>query len=820
MTNLLAILDAAMEELGETRPPTAASPRDADAAGADPETPNILKFRGDPVLPVVPAAKSNHLDGTQLSDGDTACGPDQCGEGASNKYPSQRTGSTGTAGTGEVSSRAPGSRDRPVVANDGSVTGSASAVPLPPDEIGYLTDHRLVIDFETRSTLNLKGCGSHVYAEHPSTEVWVACYAIGRGPVRTWYPGDPVPADLAEHVRAGLPLIAHNAAFERAIWRNIMVPRHDWPVTTLEQWHCTLAMAAAMALPHSLEEAARITGCSFQKDLEGRRLMVQMSRALPAVEGDCPFCGAKPDEPPPPACTCDDGQDWRKRLRWKDDALSVRRGTEYCIRDVETERELLSKLKPLSQFERKIWLLDQRINERGISVDERAVHNAIDIAEKRLGDLTEELRELTGGAVDAPTQLQRLIEWLRNQGVDLAGDKLDKEQIAALLRRDNLSAACRRALEIRLETANPSLGKLRAYRDRASADGRLRGTLMYCGASRTARWAGIGAQVQNIPRGGMAFATDAVESISEGLSVDTLEFLFGPPFDVITNCLRPMLMAAPSFDLLCADYNAIEARGTAWLAEADRMLGIFRRGDDPYCDMAARIYGRPADSFGRTSRERQLGKIAVLGLGYQMGAQRFQRTCARQGVMILAEEAENIKGIYRQSNPEIVRLWDRMNKAAVRAVTDPSRWICVANGRIGFLKEDSSLYLRLPSGRLLTYANPRYEMVEKPFGTGWGLTFEGVNNITRRWERQTLYGGKLTENAVQAICRDLLAEALLRLEAEGYPVILHVHDEIVAEVPEGAGDLAEFEQLMAQVPVWARGFPVKAEGWRGQRFGK
>jgi DNA polymerase len=250
------------------------------------------------------------------------------------------------------------------------------------------------------------------------------------------------------------------------------------------------------------------------------------------------------------------------------------------------------------------------------------------------------------------------------------------------------------------------------------------------------------------------------------------------------------------------------------------MLDVFTRGEDPYRDMAARIYGRPADSFDKAGRERQLGKIAVLGLGYQMGADRFGRTCAQQGVPITGQEAETIKRIYREANPEIVQLWRTLEAAAIQAVQDPECWVTVANGRVGFMKAKGRMYLRLPSGRCLIYTKPRYELVESPFGPRAGLTFEGLSSATHRWERQSLYGGKLAENAVQALCRDLLASAMLRLEDAGYPIVLHVHDEIVAEVLEGQGDLDEFERLMAETSEWAKGFPVKAEGLRAKRFGK
>ena len=568
--------------------------------------------------------------------------------------------------------------------------------------------------------------------------------------------------------------------------------------------------------------SARVTACSFQKDMEGRRLILQMSRPVSTQARACVFCDAEPEQPRPPTCCCGGSFDWRFQFVWKDDPESVKRGTEYCIRDVETERELLTKLLLLPAAEREIWLLDQRINDRGIAVDLPAVNNAKAIVEQQVKKLNTELHDVTDGAVTAATQVSKLITWLRYRGIAIssAGDKLRKEQVERLLARDDLPADCRRALEIRWDASKTSTAKIASYIARTSRDGRLRETLLYQGAGRTGRWAGRGAQLQNLPCGGVEDPEFALEAIKQGFSAELFGVFVGPPLEAISGCLRQMLVAAPGCDLISADYNAIEARGTAWLAGSKRMLEIFRRGDDPYRDMAARIYRQPSDSFSKTSRERQLGKIAVLGLGYQMGADRFQQTCAQRGVEITAKEAETIKRIYREANPEIVRLWRTLESAAIRAVQDAGHSVNVGSGRIVFRKQDRRLYLRLPSRRCLIYANPKIELVDSPFGMRPGLTFDGVSSSTHKWERQTLYGGKLTENAVQAICRDLLASALLRLEAAGYPIVLHVHDEIVAEIPEGRGDLEEFERLMAETPEWAEDFPVKAEGRRAKRFGK
>jgi len=821
MTDIFDVLDRAIDEFGRKRRSDAGSSREPNTAGTVTGTPNPLKRNPVPVIPAVPVANDDTSAEHPIRstvEHRSAISPT---ESAPEVYPPlQNTGSTGTTGTLEDFRGSPGSRAPIPSGNYGKCPNTDSA--LHEDQISYLSEYGLFIDFETRSALELPEVGSCAYADHVSTEVWVACYAIGKGPVQAWYPGNPVPADLTEHVEAGRPLVAHNATFERTIWAKILTPQYGWPEPELSQWYCTAAMAAAMGLPRSLEGAALVTGCSFQKDMEGRRLILQMSRPVSAQACACVFCGAEPERARPPACFCGGGFDFRFQFNWQDDPESLKRGTEYCIRDVEAERELLTKLLPLPAFEREIWLLDQRINDRGIPVDLPMVNNAKAIVEQHLGRLNAELRDLTNGAVTAATQLPKLIAWLKDHGIELStvGGTLGKEEVERLLARDDLPADCRRALKIRREASKTSTAKLDAYLRRTSRDDRLRETLLYQGAGRTGRWAGRGAQLQNLPRGGVEYPEFALEAIKQGFSAELFEAFVGPPLGAISGCLRQMLVAAPGCDLIGADYNAIEARGTAWLAGSKRMLEIFRRGEDPYRDMAAHIYGQPAESFTKTSRERQLGKIAVLGLGYQMGAERFRETCAQQGVEITADEAETIKRKYREANPEIVRLWKTLDSAAVRAVQDPGHWVNVANGKLGFLKRDQRLYLRLPSGRCLIYTNPKIELVDGPFGPRPGLTFEGVSSTSHRWERQTLYGGKLTENAVQAICRDLLAAALLRLEAADYPIVLHVHDEIVAEIPEDKGDLEEFEGLMAETPEWANGFPVKAEGRRAKRFGK
>jgi hypothetical protein len=436
MTDILEILNAEIEQLGQRRRASSRSSREQGGHKAGTGTNKILETNGLPVVPVVPVVKDSvlgdatnvlHNSGDEVSDR---------GENSSIEYIFKNTGTTGSTGTIEDFPGLQSSREPVDDGNYGNFPGDAG-IPSHPasNEIGYLVEHGLFIDFETRSALDLRKVGSSVYADHISTEVWVACYALGEGAVRVWYPGNPVPAELAEHVRNGLPLIAHNAAFERTIWSKIMMPRHGWPEPELAQWHCTAAMAAAMALPRSLEDAARVTGCSLQKDMEGHRLMLQMSRPQRTQEIKCFVCGTEPGQPVSTDCPCGGDPGWRTRSVWKDDPESLKRSTEYCIRDVEAERELLTKLLPVPPAEREVWLLDQRINDRGIRVDLRAARNAKKIVEEHVGKLNAELRELTGGAVGAATQIAKLTAWLKEQSVELTaqGDKLRTEDVERLL---------------------------------------------------------------------------------------------------------------------------------------------------------------------------------------------------------------------------------------------------------------------------------------------------------------------------------------------------------------------------------------------------
>jgi DNA polymerase len=396
-----------------------------------------------------------------------------------------------------------------------------------------------------------------------------------------------------------------------------------------------------------------------------------------------------------------------------------------------------------------------------------------------------------------------------------------KAGLADLQSRADLPEMVRKVLAVRAEAAKSSTAKLRAYRDYAGSDGRLRDNLLYLGASRTGRFSGKGAQVQNLPRGVIKDVERAVAAILSG-DPNRIAGLPHPPLDVVSSCLRACLTAGPGKRLIAADFSNIEGRVLAWLAGEERTLQAFRdfdagTGPDVYKTTAAGIYEVSVADV--TSDQRTIGKVATLALGYGGGHGAFQTMAKAYGLEIEDARADDIKIGWRKANPRIVQLWSRCARAAVLAVQHPGTEIKA--GRISYLCDAGVLWCRLPSGRTLVYRTPHFHETIRPWGEAApSLCFWGADTYTTKWSRIALYGGLLVENVTQACARDLLVEAMLRTEAAGYHIVLSVHDEIVAEVAEEFGSLEEFEALMSAAPPWAEGCPIAADGWVGVRFKK
>jgi DNA polymerase len=685
----------------------------------------------------------------------------------------------------------------------------------------------LSIDFETRSTVDLKKTGIYRYAEDPSTDIWCMAWAFDDEEPVIWTPPRhapdcngvcPVqhvpdnecgclalyaglPQRIVEHILIGGEVRAWNAQFERLIWREIMVKRYGAPEIQMEQFVCSAAEAAAMALPRYLAGAAHVLGVSQQKDDKGSRLMLQMAKPRRIEE---------------------DGT-----VIWWDVPAKKEILFAYCQQDVRTERAIIKALRRLPPREREVYLLDQRINDRGVRVDLELVRAASIIVDVGVTRANARLDDLTNGAVTAVTQNGRMLSWLNEADAEVTS--ISKAAVAALLERDDLSADVEEVLQLRVTAGRSSVAKLQSLQLASSLDHRARGLLLYHGAS-TGRWTGKTIQPQNFPRGEVSDVEDYIPLIHAG-DYDIID-LIAPPIVVVLSMLRSMLTAAEGHELIAGDFSAIEARVLNWLAGQEDMLSLFRQYDaadkkdkpkfDPYRHNAAKLYNIPLDQVEKFPH-RQTGKFQELGCGYGMGAKKAVSAAKTVYQLdITSGQAKEIVDSYRGTHQAVVNFWYETERACLDAVREPG-----TVQTFGGLKNlratvrGGYLYILLPSGRPLCYAGPHIADRLTPWGEmKASLHFKGVDSFTKQWGVLGAYGGLLVENIVQAVSRDLMAEAMFRLENAGYLPVLSVHDEVVSEVPEGFGSVQEFERLMSELPAWATGCPVAAEGWRGFRYRK
>ena len=643
------------------------------------------------------------------------------------------------------------------------------------------------IDMETRSALDLKKCGVYRYSMDPSTDVWCIAWCLEGEGIQVWEPGDPFPEKIRAHAGRGGSFSAWNAQFERLIWQQILEPKYGWSSLEIDQWRCTQGEAMAYGLPASLGDAAKALGLEMQKDSKGKNLMLRMSRPQSHEVSGYVWCG---------------------------DLEKIQRLKDYCRQDVRVERSIAGKIPGLSEKEREVWLLDQRINDRGICLDQNLVESARTVVERSQASANEKIQRITGGSVNTITNAPTLTEWINERGFSCDG--VSKDSVSKLLEED-LPEDVGAALKLRAENALSSTAKLRAMSEACCPDGRLRGLLKYHGAS-TGRWSGKLVQPQNFPRGIPDLnINQAIRSVILK-ETQLIEILHGPPVEVVSSLLRSMLISARDKVLIAADYSSIEARVLAWLAGEKHLLTSFAGGEDVYRLMASSLYSVDVDRV--SGSQRQVGKTAILGCGYAMGPERFREQCTQAGIAINEEQARFVVKNYRKNNPAITSLWKTIEEEAIQTVRSKVGRSC-AGSRIFFEMKDQVLRMILPSGRTIHYHNPRIIEVETP----WkelkpALLHYGVNSVTHKWSENSTYGGRLVENAVQAIARDILAEAIVRLESEGWEILLSVHDELIAECREKNADLEKFTSLMAATPDWAIGCPIEAEGWISKRYRK
>ena len=702
----------------------------------------------------------------------------------------------------------------------------------------------------------LSAVGEAVYTEHPTAEVLTLSYDLREGlGVRRWRPGLPLPTDLIAYLQSGGPIEAHNAMFERLCYWNICIPKYGFPEFSPYQQRCSMAKARVQGLPGALGNLSDVLRLPVPKDAEGKKLLDEFSVPRNPTKKDA-----------------------RHRVMPTEAPERFEKLQAYCDTDILAERGASDHMTPMSDDEQLFWWIDQEINWRGVGVDRPAIRDCLAVLEAALEQYGEEFRAITGGL--DPTQLQAAKGWLAGRGVYMAS--MDKDAIDEALARPGLDPLAHRVLTIRSLIGSASVKKLYAMETQASRDDRLRNLIVHHGA-RTGRPTGEGPQPLNLPKAGpdlawcascgqpcaqtharcpscgasladarrskwSAEAVDSALEIMAARDLATVEWFFGDALLTISGCIRGLFVAGPGQDLIASDYSAIEAVVIAELAGETWRQEAFQQNLPIYLLSASKITGTSLDAYqayktqhGDHHPDRQkIGKVAELacGFGGWIGSYKAFGSTEPDDVIkaqILA---------WREASPAIVEFWggqyrglpwDRNRRQecfgvegmAVQAILNPG--VTYTFRGLQFLVRptpagDQALIVTLLSGRELTYQMPQLVPSMRREGE-WSIRYMTWNSNPKYgamgWVPMETYGGRLTENIVQATAHDVLRFGIINLRAAGYPTVLHVYDEVVVEVPQGTGSVAQVEAIMATMPPWAVGWPIRAAGgWRGRRYRK
>jgi DNA polymerase len=687
---------------------------------------------------------------------------------------------------------------------------------------------KLHIDLETFSKVNLRTRGVYVYAADPSTEIMMAAVAYNdketvlfdctREPPPLWLCNDLVDPDIEK--------LAFNATFEMQLLANC------WGLDIQDsQWTDVMVLAKSLSFPGGLGQVGACVGIPLdtQKLTSGKALIKK-------------FCGPKvgtQSKPHVRSTRATDPEAWAEFCT-------------YCIQDVNAEREIYKKLLPFSPethpaSERSLWLLDQHINETGMPVDVDLIDAGIEVYKNHTKSLLAGIKSITG--LDNPNSVVQLQSWLQSKGVTLKS--LTKAVMRDCLLRPDLPSAVRNVLLLRQEASKVSPKKFQAFKQRSSEDARLRGSFQFYGAARTGRWTGGGVQPHNLVSPTLGGRT--VEEIQIRLSaaikavkhrdLEILDLMYPSVTDALISTIRCVIAAPAGKSLRVADLSSVETVVIGWLSGSKRITDLFRTGRDAYKDYATEVFSVEYSEV--TKDQRKFCKPPVLGCGFGLGGEGLMNYAHGFGVD-LSELYEGEKDewrvpidpksdtrdreytrdekamavgkrlvdVYRSAYPEVPKWWNELRIAAFSAMGGEGAWEA---GLVSYEYCKPFLFCRLPSGRSLSYFSPKIETVVHPkFGSVRNLTYEGVDQFTRKWTRLATHPGKMAENIVQAVARDLLAAGMQNSRAAGFEIVGHVHDEIIAMTDtDGGSEIAELIDCMTELPPWAKGMPLGATGWEG-----
>lgn len=635
----------------------------------------------------------------------------------------------------------------------------------------------LSIDLETYSDLDIKAVGGYKYAEN--AEILLFGYAYDDEPVQVidLAQGEEIPADIIADISNPAVLkTAYNAQFERTVLSHYLF---DGYFLDPNQWQCTMVLSLNLGLYGSLAEDCKIFKMPEDKAKLniGRKLIME-------------FC--KP-------CSPTKTNGGRTRNLPQHDIENWNLFKEYNKRDVEVERYLRKKMIPFKppEVEHKLWALDQNINDRGITVDVQLISKAIAADFDFKTHITAEAKKISG--LNNPNSTEQLKKWIEEQE-GFFPPSITKDTVKELLKTVK-NKKVHEMLKLKMLLSKTSIKKYTAMQKAKCNDGKVRGLLQFYGANRTGRWAGRLVQVQNLPRNTMPDLDDARELL-KSCDAETFEIFYENVPNVLSQLIRTAFIPSKGNKFIVADFSAIEARVIAWLSNENWRMDVFANGGDIYCASASQMFHVPVVKHGINGELRQKGKIAELALGYQGGIGALKAMGADK-MGLTDSELTDIVAKWRKASPNIVKLWNEVEKAVVRAVE--YRTSVAYKHNMLFSYKSGMLRIRLASGRVISYIRPQCN-----YGK---LSYEGINQTSRKWERLDTYGGKLVENIVQATARDCLAVAMMRLNDAGFKIVMHVHDEVIIDCKGTNKELNEINKIMGEPIDWAPGLILNADGY-------
>lgn len=646
---------------------------------------------------------------------------------------------------------------------------------------GGLRPHLLFLDFETRSTVDIAKCGSFKYIEDPSFDVLLLAYAWDDEPVKLvdFAHGETWPEDFLQGLRdPDVTCIAHNCAFERAVIGKLL------EYTPPEHWFDTMHLTAHCGLPLGLDGACKALGLPEDqaKMKEGKALIRY-------------FCT------PPKATKTNGGRPWNLPEHAPEKWDTFRR---YCAQDVNSMRTIFNLLKRWlpDETERRIWALDAKVNEKGMNTDQQFVRYAMEMDGKYKAELTEKAIAVSG--IENPNSVQQVKDWLKDQE-DIEVPSLNKKEVADVIASLKTERA-KQLMEIRSELSKTSTKKYDAFIRCAGEDDHVRGCFQFFGAH-SGRWSGRLVQLQNLKQNHLPDLDDARELVKTG-DFECFEMLYPNVTGTLSELIRTSLIAEPGEQFVVSDFSAIEARVSAWFAHEEWVLDVFRNGGDIYCATASQMFGVPVEKHGQNSELRQKGKIATLALGYGGGVNALKAFGADKMGMTNEEMAQTVD-LWRKANPRIVSMWKSLETAMKKCIVHKATTVDKIGG-VRFRWEKGIVWMRLPSGREMAYYGAEYG--ESRFKNGMTLSYLGIDS-KKKFARIETWGGRVFENLVQSTARDCLRDTMLRLDADGWDIRGHIHDEVICSEPINGRGVEEMCEVFARPIDWAPGLPLTGAGY-------